>query len=75
MIRRTTIEIEDALLQRAMRALGTQTKRATVEEALRMASEASEAEERDDRQRALAVLQEIAELERSQSITRDEMWR
>ena len=32
---RTNIDIDDRLLQRAKRSLGTQTKKATVEEALR----------------------------------------
>ncbi|MGH9186941.1 MAG: type II toxin-antitoxin system VapB family antitoxin [Acidimicrobiales bacterium] len=75
MIRRTTIEIDDTLLQRAMRALGTRTKRATVEEALRRASEASKAEDADRRRRGISVLQELGELERTQGIRRNEMWR
>ena len=37
MIRRTTIEIDDHLLERAKRALGQKTMRGTVEEALRRA--------------------------------------
>ena len=37
MTRRTTIEIDETLLDRAMRALGCTTIRATVEEALRRA--------------------------------------
>lgn len=75
MIRRTTIEIDDNLLRRAMRALGTGTKRATVEEALRRVSEASEADDAERRARVIATLKEIGELERSQGITRAEMWR
>jgi Arc/MetJ family transcription regulator len=35
MIRRTTIELDEQLLERAKRALGSRTTRATVEEALR----------------------------------------
>ena len=75
MIRRTTIELDDDLLRRAMRALGTRTKRATVEEALRRVGEASEADEAKRRQRIVATLKEIGELERSQGISRNEMWR
>ncbi len=39
MTRRTTIEIDETLLDRAMRALGCTTIRATVEEALRRAGD------------------------------------
>lgn len=74
-IRRTTIELDDDLLHRAMRALGTGTKRATVEEALRRVSQESEADEAKRRVRSIATLSAIGELERSQRITRDEMWR
>lgn len=42
MVRRTTIEIDERLLARAKKALGAQTTRATVEEALRRAAEAAE---------------------------------
>ena len=37
MARRTTIELDEALLDRAMQALGCTTMRATIEEALRRA--------------------------------------
>jgi Arc/MetJ family transcription regulator len=37
MLKRTTLEIDDELLARAKRALGSPTTRATVEEALRRA--------------------------------------
>ena len=39
MTRRTTIEIDEALLDRAMQALGCTTMRATIEEALRRAAD------------------------------------
>ena len=39
MTRRTTIEIDEVLLDRAMRALGCTTMRATIEEALRRAAD------------------------------------
>lgn len=41
-MKRTTIEIDEALLARAKRALGCRTTRATVEEALRRAADAAE---------------------------------
>jgi Arc/MetJ family transcription regulator len=46
MARRTTIEIDDALLERARFALGTTTMRATVDEALRRAADDAEFEMR-----------------------------
>ena len=44
MIKRTTIEIDDDLLNRAKRALGEATARATVEEALRRVAASPETE-------------------------------
>jgi len=44
MARRTTIEIDDELLERAKAALGQKTTRATVEEALRRAADAADGE-------------------------------
>jgi Arc/MetJ family transcription regulator len=53
MLRRTTIELDEQLLERAKRALGSSTTRATVEEALRRAADHADAalEERAKRQR------------------------
>ena len=42
MPRRTTIEIDEDLLERAKHALGKETTRATVEEALRRAADVAE---------------------------------
>jgi Arc/MetJ family transcription regulator len=42
MTRRTTIEIDETLLARAKKALGSKTTRATVEESLRRAAEGAE---------------------------------
>jgi Arc/MetJ family transcription regulator len=52
-VRRTTIELDPALVERAKRALGMKTTRATVEEALRRAADVGEAEQdrRANRQR------------------------
>lgn len=54
-MRRTTIELDEDLLNRAKRALGLTTTRSTVEEALRRVTEAAEDvhAERAERQRAL----------------------
>ncbi len=75
MVGRTTIEIDDELLDRAKRALGQSTIRATVEEALRRVADAAEGE-RDERaalQRryfdGLAARVDIAVLKS------EEMWR
>lgn len=75
MIRRTTIEIDEDLLERAKRALGCPTTRATIEEALRRVAEQAESagEERAIRQREF-----LADLARHVDIAvlaSDEMWR
>ncbi len=44
MIKRTTIELDQDLLERARQVLGETTTRATVEEALRRAADNAEAE-------------------------------
>ena len=75
MLRRTTIEIDAQLLERAQRALASPTIRATVEEALRRAAEAveDEREARAERQRRyLVTLGDHADLDVLRS---DEMWR
>jgi Arc/MetJ family transcription regulator len=75
MLKRTTIEIDDQLLERAKRALGSPTTRATVEEALRRAAESAEDErkERAERQRRyFDTLEEHADLD---VLASDEMWR
>lgn len=74
MKRRTTIEIEDELLQRAKQALGATTVRATVEEALRQAAARAEAadEDRAARQRAFFdALRSHADLA---LLSSEEMW-
>ena len=75
MIKRTTIEIDDELLIRAKRALGSPTIRATVEEALRRAAKQAEDEheERAARQREyFATLPTHVDLD---VLASDEMWR
>ena len=75
MIKRTTIEIDEELLDRAKRALGLPTTRATVEEALRRAAEQAEDafEARAARQREyFETLSMHLDLE---VLASDEMWR
>jgi Arc/MetJ family transcription regulator len=75
MIKRTTIELDQELLQRAKRALGEPTTRATVEEALRRASESVESEQarRAAKQRRyLEILGSRADLA---VLAAEDMWR
>lgn len=75
MIKRTTIEIDQQLLDRAKRALGEPTTRAAVEEALRRAAEQAEDEfeERAARQREyFRMLPDLVDLD---VLASDEMWR
>jgi Arc/MetJ family transcription regulator len=75
MLRRTTIELDDALLERAKRALGCRTARATVEEALRRATSQAE----DERSRRAAgqtrYLASLAARVDTDVLASDEMWR
>ena len=75
MTKRTTIEIDEELLERAKRALDCPTTRATVEEALRRAAEQAEKEfaERAARQREyFRMLPDLVDLD---VLASDEMWR
>jgi Arc/MetJ family transcription regulator len=74
-MKRTTLELDEELLARAKRALGQETARATVEEALRQAAEAAEDErsERAARQREyLATLSSKVDMT---VLASEEMWR
>jgi Arc/MetJ family transcription regulator len=74
-MKRTTIELDEELLDRAKRALGKSTTRATVEEALRRAAENAEDEHarRAERQRTfLASLGDRVDLD---VLGSDDMWR
>lgn len=75
MIKRTTIDIDEQLLARAKRALGSSTTRATVEEALRRAAELAEDahQERAARQREYFAL--LATLGDVEVLASDQMWR
>lgn len=72
MIKRTTIEIDQDLLDRAKRALGRSTTRATVEEALRRAAESAE-----DQQARRAAQQRhyLNTLGERADLASEEMWR
>jgi Arc/MetJ family transcription regulator len=75
MKRRTTIEIDDTLLARARKALGSTTARATVEEALRRAADSAEAEHNERaalQRRFFKTLSSRADLK---VLASEEMWR
>lgn len=75
MTRRTTIEIDQDLLDRAKQALGETTTRATVEEALRRVAESNEA---DRGRRAAKQRRYLEELSRRVDVAvllSEEMWR
>lgn len=75
MPKRTTIEIDEQLLDRAKRALGATTARATVEAALRYAAERAEGEraERADRQRR--YLERLGSRVDVAVLSSEKMWR
>jgi Arc/MetJ family transcription regulator len=75
MVKRTTVELDERLLARAKRALGSQTTRATIEEALRRAADAAEDELHDRADRHLRYLRTLAERGDPRILASDEMWR
>lgn len=75
MIKRTTIEIDQQLLERAKRALDCPTTRATVEEALRRAADQAEAEFQERATRQRAYLERLGEYVDLDVLASDEMWR
>jgi Arc/MetJ family transcription regulator len=74
-IRRTTIELDEDLVQRARRALGAPTIRATVEEALRRVADEDMAVERDRTARQLALLDELPRHLDLEVLGSEQMWR
>jgi Arc/MetJ family transcription regulator len=75
MTKRTTIEIDQDLLDRAKQALGEVTTRATVEEALRRVTDSTEA---DRGRRAAKQRRYLEELNRRVDVAvllSEEMWR
>jgi Arc/MetJ family transcription regulator len=75
MKRRTTIELDDALLDRARRALGGGTTRATVEEALRRLIESAETSQDETRARQRRYFEQLGARVDLQVLASDDMWR
>jgi Arc/MetJ family transcription regulator len=75
MARRTTIEIDEDLLQRAKRALGGKTTRATVEEALRRAADMAEDEQTHRVAKQRRYLEQLAARIDVTVLSSEEMWR
>ncbi|MBA3450540.1 MAG: type II toxin-antitoxin system VapB family antitoxin [Chloroflexia bacterium] len=75
MTKRTTIELDEQLLARAKRALGSSTTRATVEEALRRAAEQAENELEERAARQLRYLESLPTHVDLEVLASDEMWR
>jgi Arc/MetJ family transcription regulator len=71
--RRTTIEIDEELVERAREILGETTPRDTVEEALRRVTEGTDHERRAANQRR--YLQQLAERVDVSVLASEEMWR
>lgn len=75
MPKRTTIELDEELLAKAKRALGNQSTRATVEEALRRAAAQAEGAQQlraNEQDRYFERLPTVADLD---VLASEEMWR
>ena len=75
MPKRTTIEIDPELLERARQALGKTTARATVEAALRRAADTAEAEQARRAADQRRYLEQLAQHVDVAVLTSEEMWR
>jgi len=75
MIKRTTIEIDQDLLERAKQALGVSTTRGAVEAALRRAAEGIESERARRVAKQRHYLRELALRADLSVLTSGEMWR
>ena len=75
MIKRTTIEIDEDLLDQAKHALGRPTNRATVEEALRRAVRSVENERNERAERQRRFFEELDTHLDLEVLKSDEMWR
>jgi Arc/MetJ family transcription regulator len=75
MKRRTTVELDEELLDRAQRALGCDTMRATIEEALRRVAGAVDDSAAQRSQAQLEYLQDLQKLADLDVLASDEMWR
>lgn len=75
MIKRTTIEIDDDLLNRAKEALGEVTARATIEEALRRVTTGSETERKRRAAKQRRYLEQLSARADVAVLASEEMWR
>ena len=75
MIKRTTIEIDDDLLNRAKQALGGATARATVEEALRRVAADTETERARRAAKQRRYLEQLSLRVDVALLASEEMWR
>ena len=73
MTRRTAIEIDEELLERAREILGETAMRATVEDALRRVADSIDPAHRAENQRR--YLQRLAERVDASVLASEEMWR
>jgi Arc/MetJ family transcription regulator len=74
-MKRTTIDLDEELLGRAKRALGRDTTRATVEEALRQAVEHAEGARTDLAARQREYLEILPSKVDMDVLASEEMWR
>jgi Arc/MetJ family transcription regulator len=72
--RRTTIDLDDALLARARQALGGTTTRATLEEALSRLAESAEASQTDARAPQHRYFEQLGARADLQILASDDMW-
>ena len=75
MAKRTTIEIDERLLEQARRTLGQPTTRATVEEALRRAVEDAGRDREQRAKRQMRYLESLSGHADLDVLASDEMWR
>lgn len=74
-VRRTTIEIDEDLLAHAKKALGLDTARATVEEALRQAAQRADTASDDRAERQRILLRKLPTMVDVDVLASDAMWR
>lgn len=74
-MKRTTIEIDEELLARAKRALGRDTTRATVEEALRQAADRADGAHAERAGRQRQFLDRLSARADLAVLASEEMWR
>lgn len=75
MVRRTTVELDEALLARAKKALGCRTTRATLEEALRRAAGQAEDERSERAARQSRYLARLGARVDAEVLASEQMWR